>query len=104
MLGTSKAIPVLSCCTPLSTIAVRRLEGRCEVDCRIDQFPLAPGEYWLKLGMLAGGTVVDAVEQALHFSVIDGEAFGEGRGFDRGICVAPSKWSLVGPPRPGSGS
>jgi hypothetical protein len=31
-----------------------------------------------------------SVERALHFTVINGEAFGEGSGFARGLCVAPS--------------
>ena len=47
-----------------------------------------------RLGPLARS--VDAVEGALHFSVVNGEAFGEGRGFHRGLCIAPSNWTLAG--------
>jgi lipopolysaccharide transport system ATP-binding protein len=86
---------LLTCYTPLSTVAVPRLAGRCEVDCRIDEFPLAPGEYWLKLGVAAKGTALDAVERALFFSVVDGELFGQGRGFNRGLCVARTQWHFV---------
>ena len=86
---------LLTCYTPSSRVAVARLDGRCEVDCRIDQFPLAPGDYWLKLGIATKTAPLDAVERALFFSVADGDLFGEGRGFHRGLCVAPTRWSNV---------
>jgi lipopolysaccharide transport system ATP-binding protein len=81
--------------TPLSTEPIKALEGCCHVDCCIERFPLAPGDYWVKLGISHGGQQLDAIERALCFSVTDGEAFGEGRGFSRGLCVAPSEWALV---------
>jgi lipopolysaccharide transport system ATP-binding protein len=80
--------------TPLSRDDVARVEGRCAVDCRVDPFPLAPGDYWMKLALSAAGGEIDAVERALHFSVVNGEVFGEGRGFLRGLCVAPSSWAV----------
>jgi len=80
--------------TPLSDAAPAALSGRCAVACRVDPFPLAPGDYALKLTFAAGGGQVDEVERALHFTVINGEAFGEGRGHTRGACVAPSRWSV----------
>ncbi len=58
---------------------------------------MAPGEYWLKLALSATGSEIDTVERALHFSVVNGEVFGEGRGFQRGLCVAPSRWALAEP-------
>jgi lipopolysaccharide transport system ATP-binding protein len=82
--------------TPRSKLAVPRLAGRCTVDCEIAQFPLAPGDYWVKI---AAGTVehaADVMEHALRFTVVDGDAFGEGRGYQsRGVCVAPSRWGLL---------
>jgi lipopolysaccharide transport system ATP-binding protein len=83
--------------TPLSHVAVPRLSGRCTVDCRIAQFPLAPGDYWVKISVGTEGHATDVLERALRFTVADGAAFGEGRGYQlRGVCVAPSNWELVG--------
>lgn len=88
---------MLTVVTPVSRVAVERLSGRCEVDCRIDQFPLAPGDYWIKLVIGVATESLDSVERALCFTVVDGEAFGEGRGYHaRGVCVAPSRWAPVG--------
>ena len=83
---------VLTLHTPCSDKTIRRLEGRCNVDCHIRQFPLAPGDYFVKLALSTGGGAVDSVERAIHFSVVNGEVFGEGRGFLRGVCVAPAEW------------
>ena len=38
---------------------------------------------------------VATLDRALSFAVIDAEAFGEGRGFHRGYCVAPTNWEIV---------
>jgi lipopolysaccharide transport system ATP-binding protein len=81
--------------TPRSRAAIERLEGRGWVDCRIVEFPLAPGDYWVKLALSTGDCQIDAEERALHFTVVDGETFGEGAGFHRGVCIAPSAWNLV---------
>ena len=81
--------------TPLSRPDVPRVVGRETVECRVDQFPLAPGDYWVKLAVSALGHELDEAERALPFSVIDGDAFGEGRGHMRGACVAASEWSIV---------
>jgi lipopolysaccharide transport system ATP-binding protein len=86
---------LLSLVTPLSRAAVERIDGYCEIECRVESFPLAPGEYWLKLGLAAADVGLDEVERALHFSVMNGDAFGEGRGIHRGLCVAPSAWSVI---------
>src|SRR5262249_37786398 len=81
--------------TPRSRVAVEGLEGRCLVDCRIAALPLARRVYWVKLALAAAGKEIDAEERALHFTVVDGELFGEGVGFHRGVCIAPSAWNLV---------
>ncbi|MEJ7636571.1 MAG: Wzt carbohydrate-binding domain-containing protein [Singulisphaera sp.] len=86
---------ILTLHTPLTEQAIARVAGRCAIDCRVDAFPLAPGDYWMKLALSAQGGEVDSVERALHFTVTNGEAFGEGRGFHVGLCVAPSRWELV---------
>jgi lipopolysaccharide transport system ATP-binding protein len=96
---------ILSLHTPLNEDAIPEVAGRCAVDCRVERFPLAPGDYRLKVSISAMNNELDEVEQALHFSVVNAEAFGEGRGFHRGLCVAPSEWSLVqkSPARVGEG-
>ena len=81
--------------TSQSRAPIERLEGRCTVDCRITEFPLAPGDYWVKVALSTGLCEIDSEERALHFTVVDGEMFGEGAGFRRGLCIAPSAWSLV---------
>jgi lipopolysaccharide transport system ATP-binding protein len=86
---------LLSLVTPLSRTVVERIDGRCNLECRVDPFPLAPGEYWLKLGLAAADVPLDDVERALHFSVMNGDAFGEGRGIHRGLCVARSEWKVT---------
>ncbi len=86
---------ILTVHTPRSRVAVSRLVGRCVVDCRIGQFPLAPGDYWVKLALSVGGSEADSEERALHFTVVDGEMFGEGLGFTRGVCIARSRWTLI---------
>lgn len=82
--------------TPRNDAAITELVGPCEVDCRVQRFPLAPGDYWIKLALSAGNSELDTVDRALHFTVVNGDAFGEGRGFTRGLCLAPSDWR-VGP-------
>ncbi len=82
--------------TPQSRVSVECLEGRCAVDCQITGFPLAPGDYWVKVALSAGGGEIDSEERALHFTVVDGELFEEGRGFQRGFCIAPSRWNYGG--------
>ena len=52
---------LLSLVTPLSRTVLERIDGPCEVECRVASFPLAPGEYWLKLGLAAADAIlVDA--------------------------------------------
>jgi lipopolysaccharide transport system ATP-binding protein len=86
---------ILSLCTPLTNPAIEVLSGPCEVECRVASFPLAPGEYWVKLGLATVGDELDEVERAIFISVLDGDAYGEGRGIHRGICISPTQWSVT---------
>ncbi|MCI0457525.1 MAG: ABC transporter ATP-binding protein [Gemmataceae bacterium] len=84
---------LLSLVTPITSPVVQTLLGAGRLDCCVNLFPLAPGAYWVKLGLIADGQEVDQVERVLHFSVADADAFGDGVGAHRGVCVAPSQWS-----------
>jgi hypothetical protein len=86
---------LLSILTPRTQPVLQRLHGRCEVECRVPNFPLAPGEYWMKLGLACATGEIDDVERVFRFSVTNADAFGEGRGIHRGVCVAPSKWARL---------
>lgn len=66
-----------------------------QAECRIPEFPLYPGEYQISLTYAADGVLLDTVEAALGFTIVDADAFGEGHGAIRGICTAPTKWSRL---------
>lgn len=75
----------------------RRLDpadGVVNLECVVPQLPLAPGDYFLKVCMDVNRRQFDWVENALQFTVTDGNLFGTGRGAHRGYCVAPSDWCL----------
>ena len=85
---------LMSLQTPLSNPALTRLQEPGVLDCVVESLPLAPGDYWLKLGFAAVPDEIDEIERALRFTVTEGELFGGGRGHHRGVCVAPSNWSF----------
>jgi lipopolysaccharide transport system ATP-binding protein len=87
---------ILTIHTPQSRLGCECLQGQCAVDCVIPELPLAPGEYWVKVSLSVRGGEVDYEERAMHFTVLDGELFSEGRGFQRGCCIARSRWEYVG--------
>jgi lipopolysaccharide transport system ATP-binding protein len=87
--------------TPLTLCPIDNLEGRCHITCLVDNFPLAPGEYSLTLGIAAKGAQLDYIRQAMKFTVVNSDMFGEGRGFHRGVCVAPSRWLIEAEPARG---
>jgi len=85
---------LLSLQTPLTNPTLTRLQQPGVLDCIVESLPLAPGDYWVKLGFAAVPDEIDEIERALRFTVTEGELFGGGRGHHRGVCVAPSKWSF----------
>jgi lipopolysaccharide transport system ATP-binding protein len=87
---------LLSLQTPLANPVLPRLAEPCVLDCVVEALPLAPGDYWIKLGFAAVPDEIDEIERALRFTVTEGEVFGSGRGHHRGVCVAPSKWNVLG--------
>jgi hypothetical protein len=86
---------LLTICTPLTNPILMTIAGQMEVKCTVDRLPLAPGEYWIKLGLRDPGGEIDELEQVMRFEVIDCDAFNEGRGFRTGVCVTPSLWELL---------
>jgi hypothetical protein len=86
---------VLSIHTPVGQTEIDRVEGKTRVVCMIEDFPLAPGDYWIKLAFTVRNQTIDSVERALFFTVVNGVAFGDGRGFHAGLCIARSKWTLI---------
>ena len=83
---------VLTVLTPLSRQAVGPIVGFKDVLCTIPQLPLPPGQYTMKLAIAENGQELEAIEGVVPFTVVESDAFGEGRGFHRGVCVAPSEW------------
>src|SRR5262249_36721736 len=83
---------LLSLVTPLSRPVLELLEGPCAVEGSVESFPLAPGDYGLQLGRAAAEGWLEQIERAVHLTVTNADAFGEGRGIHRGLCVAPSTW------------
>ena len=86
---------LLSLVTPLTNPILDRIEGSCQIDCRVAHFPLAPGEYWIKLGLRSQVAEIDEVERVMHFTVTNADKFGEGRGIHQGLCVAPVQWTAT---------
>jgi len=85
---------VLTLQTPLSQPLIEQLRGGAVVECKVPQFPLAPGDYWVKLGLYVIPDEVDAIERVFRFTVAEAEVFGTGRGFHAGLCIAPSAWTF----------
>jgi len=81
--------------TPISRQVIGLIEGPAVIECRVQNFPLAPGEYVIKLALMETRQTLESIDESLVFHVVDGECFGEGRGHHRGLCVAPSTWRRV---------
>jgi lipopolysaccharide transport system ATP-binding protein len=52
---------------------------RGRVSCRIERFPLAPGQYTVTLFCRVNGTIADWLQQAAVLTVEAGDFFGTGR-------------------------
>jgi lipopolysaccharide transport system ATP-binding protein len=78
--------------TPKSRRCIGPIIEKSVIHCRIAQFPLAPGEYTIKLSVTENCQEIESIDPALRFVVTDAEQFDEGRGHHRGVCIAPSEW------------
>ena len=68
------------------------MSGRSRIWVTVPQCPLAPAGYALRVVISSRNGDVATLDRALTFAVIDAEAFGEGRRFHRGYCIAPTTW------------
>jgi lipopolysaccharide transport system ATP-binding protein len=55
------------------------IPGVGQLSCRVERFPLAPGQYYLNLYCEVNGIVADWVQHAAHLTVEAGDFFGTGR-------------------------
>lgn len=85
---------LLSLHSPGHHLELASLNEPCSVDCLIPFFPLAPGEYSIKLALNAHARELESIERSLDITVEDADIFGDGRGFHRGICVAAATWHV----------
>ena len=83
---------MLSLQTPLTDAILPRLQDPGVLDCVVQALPLAPGDYWIKLGFAGEPQELDEIDRAMRFTVTAGELFGSGRGHHKGVCVAESQW------------
>ena len=91
---------VLTIHTPRTRSSVSRVVGECTVECTIPRLPLAPGDFWVKLAFSANGEELDVLDRAFCIRIAENDAFGDGRGFTRGTCIAESDWALLEPETP----
>ena len=78
---------------PIQGSVLDDIEGSGSVRCRVRSFPLAPGEYVVKLALSDRTEEIDVVENAFTFEVVNADGLKDGRGHLRGLCVAPSEWT-----------
>ncbi len=70
--------------------------GVGQFSCRVERFPLAPGQYHITLFCRANGTIADWVQQAALLTVEPGDFYGTGRlpHATHGGFLIPQKWRI----------
>lgn len=76
--------------------AIHRLDGLCEVNCRVDRLPFVPGDYTVTAELLKGGASLEKTDIEIGFMVRNADTFADGWGACTvGTCVAPSHWQVA---------
>jgi lipopolysaccharide transport system ATP-binding protein len=87
---------ILTVRTSFGRLETIRQDEVATVRCRIDDFPLAPGEYSVKLAVNDGLELLESIDPAICFTVTNNDVFSDALGFHRGVCIAHSQWSIEG--------
>jgi lipopolysaccharide transport system ATP-binding protein len=84
---------LLSVGSPKAGRVMPTMSGVTEVTCVINNLPLPPGDYFVRVKVLQFGEELEHTERAINFIVADADTFGDGWGAHGGVCVARSRWS-----------
>ena len=86
---------MMTIASPKSENALPLLNGVCDISCDLDRLPLAPGEYFIQLVLRKSGNYLEETDNLLSFTVRAADTFRDGWGVaGRGVCIAPSHWSM----------
>jgi len=86
---------MLCVASPKTGRVMPNLSGMTEVDCVIENLPLPPGDYFVRIKITRFGEELEQTERAINFTVTDADTFGDGWGAHGGVCVAGSRWSAT---------
>ncbi len=84
---------ILCVASPKTGRVLPNLSGMNEVACVIENLPLPPGDYFVRIKLMRFGEELEHTERAIDFTVTDADTFGDGWGAHGGICIAGSRWS-----------
>ncbi|HLT20443.1 MAG TPA: polysaccharide ABC transporter ATP-binding protein [Thermomicrobiales bacterium] len=79
--------------SPKNDRALRVSPGVNTVSCVIDDLPLPPGDYYVRLALSRASERFEETGPVLSFTVRDEDSFEDGWGATRGHCLARSRWS-----------
>jgi lipopolysaccharide transport system ATP-binding protein len=76
---------------------LKKLVGSGKFVCRVPGLPLHGGEYTINVSLHGGKQMVDRVEQAAAFTLIDADFFGTGRRIDpeHGMILIQQDWTVI---------
>jgi lipopolysaccharide transport system ATP-binding protein len=94
-IDNSSGQQVLSVASPKTERGIPGVFGMSEISCVVEHLPLPPGEYFLRLGLWRAGGYVEQTEPTMMFTVTNSDAFRDGWGAQKGLCVAGSRWKAL---------
>ena len=86
---------MLSVASPKTGHVISTLSGITEVTCVIENLPLPPGDYFIRLRLARFAEDLDEADRVVMFTVTDADTFGDGWGARGGVCVASSRWGAT---------